>query len=101
MVPLFSTLISTILSSIARRLVLDRHAPFLRRRLVLDRCASSSSRRLVFDRSASSSSRHLVLDRRAFVYDPSPLSQKSILLAEYPIHHYIPSSFQRIHCGIG
>ena len=106
MVPLFyfSTMISTIHSSITRRLVLDRHAPILRRRLVLDRRDEPFlRRRLVLDRRASSSSRRLVIDRRVLFDESSTLTQHqpSILLSVYPIRHYIPSSFQRIRRGIG
>ena len=148
MVPLFhfSTMISTIHSSVTRRLVLDRHAPIPRRRLVLDRRDSSLlrcrlvldrrdttilrcrlvrdrrdalllrrrlvldrrdepffRRRLVIDRCASSSSCRLVIDRRVLFDESSTLTQHqpSILLSEYPIRHYIPSSFQRIRRGIG
>ena len=121
--PVF-TMIPTILTSIARGLVLDRRppklhsrglvldrsAPFHHRGLVLDRCTSSSFRGLVLDCCNNSrglvldrctSSRGLVLDCRAFAYDPSLPSQKSILLAKYPILHNLPSSFQRIRRGIG
>ena len=107
MVPLFyfSTMISTIHSSVTRRLVLDRHAPILRRRLVRDRRdALLLRRRPVLDRRDEPFfRRRLVIDRRVPSDESYDLTQHppSTLLSKYPIRHYIPSSFQRIRRGIG